>query len=219
MIKFDLNPGKGAHYKDRKLTLNFSSTNRIPVEKRSDGLYVQGTGGSGVISGLIDQDTLVNTGDGNIIGINRDIVACAYLMCQYKVATRTTKATYSIDTAHNKSINDIVGELNAVQDAYSASGTDIPMGMAKTGYILKANDIFGLRTTFQAMQVEASIGGQSYIWPCAMDSGNRSENDTLSALFVVKSTTYTDKYLTGLTLECLWSNIADYEKGETYVYS
>lgn len=219
MIRFDLDPGKGAHYKDGKLTLNFSAANRIPVEKRLDGLYVRGTGNGGGVSGLIDQDTLVNTGEGNIIGINRDIVACAYLMCQYVVSSRAAKATYSIDNTHVKDINAIAGELNAVQDAYAASGQDIPMGMAKTGYLLKANDIFGLRTTFQAMQVSTTIDGQTYMWPCAMDSGNRSENDILSALFVVKSVTYSDKYLTGLTLECLWSNLTEYEKGETYVYS
>lgn len=213
MIKWNLDPGVGVHYDHGMLTLNFAES-RVPVLKNEHGLYVQGTTGGSTISGLLDQQTLKNTGNGQIIGANAEILAHSFLMCQYVVTNRKTKATYAVNTSQNKTINEVVAELNAVQDKYSSEAIDIPMGMAKTGYILSVNDLFGFRTSFLPMQYSDGTN----TWPCAMDSGNRSENDTLTALFVVQSVTYNDKYLTGLQMKCLWSQITGLTKGEVWTY-
>lgn len=213
MIKWNLDPGAGVHYDHGMLTLNFAES-RVPVLKNETGLYVQGTTGGSTISGLLDQQTLKNTGNGQIIGANAEILAHSFLMCQYNVTNRKTKATYAVDTSQNKTINEVVAELNAVQDKYASEAIDIPMGMAKTGYILSVNDLFGFRTSFLPMQYSDGTN----TWPCAMDSGNRSENDTLTALFVVQSVTYNDKYLTGLQMKCLWSQITGLTKGDVWTY-
>lgn len=213
MIKWNLDPGVGVHYDHGMLTLNFAES-RVPVLKNERGLYVQGTTSGSTISGLIDQQTLKNTGNGKIIGANVEILAHSFLMCQYVVTNRKTKATYAVNTSQNKTINEVVSELNAVQDKYSSEAIDIPMGMAKTGYILSVNDLFGFRTSFLPMQYSDGTN----TWPCAMDSGNRSENDTLTALFVVQSVTYNDKYLTGLQMKCLWSQITGLTKGDVWTY-
>lgn len=213
MIKFNLDPGSGVHYEHGMLTLNFAES-AVPVQKNASGLYIKGTTGGSTISGLIDQQTLKNTGNGKIIGVNTSIIAYSFLMCQYVVTNRKTKATYAVNTSANKTINDVVAELNAVQDEYAAKSMPIPMGMAKTGYILSVNDLFGFRTSFLPMQY--SNGTDT--WPCAMDSGNRSENDSLTAIFVVTSVSYNDKYLTGLQMKCLWSTITGLTKGDVWSY-
>lgn len=208
--------GRGLKFTDdHKMTLNIDPT--VNIQKRTNGVYVDASSLGGGIEGSIDDHTIKvvdHNGNGDsILGINRDVVVCVFSMCQYKVTNRSNKNAYAVSNVV-KTIDDIAEELNAVINAYGSIG--IPMGVPHAAYTLKVGDFFQLRDRAYPYQYTSA----TETWPVAVDEGNRYEGIPITAFFYVTSVSYDyDMKVTGLTLQCLWSSLANYIAGTSYTYT
>lgn len=219
MMKLGITLGEGlTTTSDNKLTLKIKDNLVAPITLRDDGLYIPGGDESVGRCGIIDQHTLTNAGvtpANNIrVDVNSDVVVRIFSMCQFKCIDRSSKQNYRVSNEY-KTIDDIVGELNAVIDAYGSAA--IPMNVPRTSYIIKPHDLFQLRQYYMASQY--TDGTSDGTWPVAMDSGNRGQNSPITALFYIPFIEYDESQrVTALTLNCLWSSIPSYTKGTAYNY-
>lgn len=215
MIDIKLTPVKGLTVENGLLTLKLEQSPYAEIQKTESGLFIEK---QGLNSALIDSHTIISTGGSSYMDIyvdaNTDVVVRIFSMCQYQVTNRTNKASYAVSN-ELKTIDDVVGELNAIIDAYDASGDAIPMNVPRTSYILKPKDLF----QFRRHAIPSQFTNGTETWPCAIDDGNRPQGERITALFVVKSITYDDESrVSKLTLQCLWSSLTSYTKGTEYTY-
>ena len=207
-------PGKGLTIENHKLTLNFEPS--IKVDK-SDGVMIDQHDLGGGLEGVIDRHTIIpyskDANNHTVLGVNTEVVSCIFSMCQYRVSNRGTSTDqYTIDKTHNKTVEDVVNEMNAVMDYYDTQGREFPEGMAHTTYKFVAGDFFQFRKVCVPYQVAG--------WPVPIDDANRNQNTPITAFFYIQAVEYVDGYrLHSLTLLCIWSSLADYTAGQTYTYT
>lgn len=211
MIFLTPDPGKGLTIKNHKLTLNFDPSINVDT---SDGVLIDSHDLGGGLEGVIDRHTIIpyskDASDNTLLGVNTDVVSCVFSMCQYKVTTRGTSVDqYVINKNQNKTIEDVIREMNAVMDYYDSAGRPFPDGMAHTTYKFKIGDFFQFRKVCVPYQVAG--------WPVPIDDANRNQNTPITAFFYIQNVEYVDGYrLHALTLLCIWSSIASYVAGTTY---
>lgn len=207
MFTINMSLGKGLTTTDGKITLDFA--NSVPVTK-TNGVFIDKSqiGSEGVSEGMegcIDDYTVKKTGidtNGHVnLAANPDVIPMIYTMGRQKRTTiPATSATYfnGMDSAHNKTIEDIIDELNTLSDypESQASGT--------TTYRLTPGDLFQLRETSRPIDRNNS----AYGWWIALDDLNRYENDVIKAMFHVNEAEYNhpsiSNYLMKLSLRCIW---------------
>lgn len=222
MPMIDIN-NTGFTFSNDKLTLNFAST--IPIDKGSNGLYLDPNKLGAGLEGSIDNWTVkkhsTNSSGKTILGINRNVVPCVFTISRRKVISRVDEEFQTSN--ETKTVSDVINEFNAVIDAYKSKSKSIPTGLADTTYILKVGDFLQFREPTRAFI--ASSGGNK--WPVVMDDANRYENDVIKAFFRVEEVKYinngySSNYMKKLTLYCIWrddSLSASYTVGQTYTYT
>lgn len=208
------------------LTLNFDTS--VHAEKLPDGIHIPknsfGSGLDGTVDGWTVKAKQKSTGeyvkdaDGHtLIDANTNVVTCIYTLSRRKVTDRSSVKAYSTSNT-TKTVEDIIDEFNCAMDAYKALGTDVPTGLPSTSYIMKKNDLFQFRERAKPWIPAKNSNDQT--WPCAMDDMNRYETEPIVALFHIIDIEYNDpnmsKYMTKLSLKCVWSTLAEYVVGQTY---
>lgn len=196
-MKMNIKLGKGLTFNGNKITTDRDLDNGL-IELKSDGLYVpdlSGDPGDGVGS-VIDNNTIINYNNKpERIALNREVVQFIFAMCAYKITARTSnKLTRSSDL---KTIQNIVNEINHLYD----------QGINHTSYNMRVGDLFMLKGFPNAMYRSDTDS--------TMEDGNRYPDSTILALFVVDNVTGSLP-VKELSITCLWSNLDEYKKGNTY---
>lgn len=223
-------PGKGFILDDNNgLTLNFDP--RTNVQKLESGIYIPKDGYGQGIDGTLDNWTIIpilpkDDAEGDTaIEINRDVVVCIFSLSRRKVTNRASVNQYTT-SSETKTVTDVMDEFNCAMDMYKTSGQSIPVGLPATSYILTPGDLFQFREGAKPWIPGKNADGIT--WPCAMDDMNRYEDDITQALFLITEAEYNDldmdRYLTRLSLKCIWketndNKFASYTVGQTYTAS
>lgn len=215
MVVLTPKPGDGLTISNKRLSLNFDAS--INVSTRY-GVMIDKNSLGGGLEGVIDHHTIVpfskDANNNTILGANRDVVACIFSMCQYKVVNRSSVENFRVSN-EIKTVEDVMNEMNAVMDYYDNTHEMFPEDMPHTTFLFKPGDFFQFRSVFAAYQYASG----SVVWPVAIEDVNRTQNTPITAFFNILDVQYENTYkMTSLTLLCLWSTVAGYEQGRTYTH-
>lgn len=198
--------GPGISYNNNSLTASIATDDPIPMKKNDTGIIIPDlTGPDGKPGGTL-RDNITIIGNDSYMQTNRDVVEYIYSMSAYKVTSRTSPSLYRVDRNTVKTMDDIMFELNHVVK-YS--------GVNMTNYFMEKNNLLQLR--------DKGHGGidKTNGWLDAIDDGNRYYGDSTLALFVITECEHHSSrsysyFTTKLSLQCLWSDLSEFEKGNIY---
>lgn len=202
--------GAGMTFNENKLTTDWATTDGTDITPTIDesGIHIPNLVGSSSSSSsssttTVDNVTINSTLDLQL-QVNREVVQFIHTMCAFQVVDRPSIKGFTVNTNAPKTIEHIVDEMNAVMEA------DQYLNVSKYSN-LKVKNFFQL--TYGSHPTTESE------WPVALDNNIRQFGDTCLAFFVIEECEYNtgrSKYVSKLSLKCLWSKLSNFSKGMTY---